>query len=167
MDHLRSFPHIVPPFDMYAHHPGTAPPPFMSNYPSSSHWDSSIKSPSSPKSSSQSSPNPNPSSSSYQNATPWSLPPMNSLTQPLPISSNYTETTSPVPPNASITSSSSYYSLADSSTANLYPHNSNLIEPITSHPLTQILKNKVKQNGSSFQLYESSTAQNGFYSTSN
>ena len=162
MDHLRNFSHIVPPFDMYSHH--QAPPPFMSNYPTSAHWDTTVKSPSSPKSSSQSSPNPNP-STSYQTATPWTLPPMTSLTQQLSLANNYNETSSPVPPNATITSSS-YYSLPEPN-PNIYTHNSNLIEPLTSHPLTQVLKNKAKQNGSSFQLYESSTTQNGFYSEAN
>lgn len=163
MDHLRNFSHIVPPFDMYGHH--QPPPPFMSNYATAGHWDATIKSPSSPKSSSQSSPNPNP-STSYQTATPWTLPPMTSLTQPLPIGNNYSETTSPVPPNTTITSSSSYYSLPESN-PNIYAHNPNLMEPLTPHPLTQVLKNKVKQNGSSFQLYETSSAQNGFYSEKN
>ena len=163
MDHLRNFSHIVPPFDMYAHH--QAPPPFMPNYSNAGHWDNPMKSPPSPKSSSQSSPNPNPTSSYSTANTPWALPSMNSLTQPLPVTNNYSETTSPVPPNTTI-SSSSYYSLSDSN-SNLYSHNNNLIEPLTSHPLTQVLKNKAKQNGSSFQLYESSTAQNGFYSETN
>lgn len=163
MDHIRNFSHIVPPFEMYGHH--QAAPPFMSNYPSASHWDNPMKSPPSPKSSSQSSPNPNP-TSSYPPTAPWTLPSMNSLTQPLPINNNtYSETNSPVPPNTTI-SSSSYYSLSDG-TANIYSHNNNLIEPLTSHPLTQVLKNKAKQNGSSFQLYESSSAQNGFYSETN
>jgi len=166
MDHLRNFSHIVPPFDMYTHH---QPPPFMSTYPTNTNWDTT-KSPSSPKSSSQSSPNPNP-SSSYQTTTttttsPWTLPPMTSLTQPLPITNNYSDTSSPAPPNATITSSS-YYSLSDTN-PNIYTHNTNLIEPLTSHPLTQVLKNKAKQNGSSFQLYESSTtAQTGFFSETN
>jgi hypothetical protein len=154
MDHLRNFSHIVPPFDMYAHH--QAAPPFMSNYPGTNHWDSTIKSPSSPKSSSQSSPNPNP-STSYPTSAPWTLPPMTSLTQPIPISNNFNDTNSPVPPNATITSASAYYSLSDS----------NLMEPLSSHPLTQVLKSKVIQNGSGFQLYQSSTPQNGFYSEAN
>lgn len=165
MDHLRNFSHIVPPFDMYSHH---QPPPFMSAYPSNPNWDTN-KSPSSPKSSSQSSPNPNP-SSSYTTATnPWTLPSMNSLTQPLALPNNYNDTSSPAPPNTTITSaSSSYYSLSDAN-PNIYSHNSNLIEPLASHPLTQVLKNKAKQNSSSFQLYESSstTTQNGFYSETN
>lgn len=163
MDHLRNFSHIVPPFDMYTHH--QPPPPFMSTYPPTTNWDT-VKSPSSPKSSSQSSPNP---STSYQTTvpTPWALPPMTSLTQSLPPTNNYHDTTSPAPPNATITSSSSsYYSLADGN-PNIYSHSTNLIEPLTSHPLTQVLKNKAKQNGSSFQLYESSATstvtQNGFF----
>jgi len=163
MDHLRNFSHIVPPFDMYTHH--QAPPPFMSTYPTTTNWDT-VKSPSSPKSSSQSSPNP---TSSYQtnSTTPWTLPPMTSLTHSLPTANNYNDTTSPAPPNATITSSS-YYSLSDTN-PNIYTHNTNLIEPLTSHPLTQVLKNKAKQNGSSFQLYESSTTttQNGFYTETN
>jgi len=163
MDHLRNFSHIVPPFEMYTHH--QAPPPFMSTYPTNTNWDTT-KSPSSPKSSSQSSPNPNPSSSYQTTTNPWTLPPMTSLTQPLPITNNYNDTTSPAPPNATITSSS-YYSLSDTN-PNIYTHNTNLIEPLTSHPLTQVLKNKAKQNGSSFQLYESSTtAQTGFFSETN
>lgn len=166
MDHLRNFSHIVPPFDMYGHH--QAPPSFMSTYPPTANWDA-IKSPSSPKSSSQSSPNP---STSYQTNVPppWALPPMTSLTQSLPPTNNYHDTTSPAPPNATITSSSSYYSLADNN-PNIYAHNTNLIEPLTSHPLTQVLKNKAKQNGSSFQLYESSATstgtQNGFFTETN
>jgi paired-like homeodomain transcription factor 2 len=162
MDHLRNFSHIVPPFEMYTHH--QAPPPFMSTYPTTTNWDTG-KSPSSPKSSSQSSPNP---TSSYQttNTTPWTLPPMTSLTQSLPTANNYSDTTSPAPPNATITSSS-YYSLSDTN-PNIYTHNTNLIEPLTSHPLTQVLKNKAKQNGSSFQLYESSTTtQNGYFTETN
>ncbi|CAF0912739.1 unnamed protein product [Adineta steineri] len=164
MDHIRNFSHIVPPFEMYAHH--QTPPSFMSTYPTNTNWDT-MKSPSSPKSSSQSSPNPNP-SSSYQTATPWTLPPMTSLTQSLPLSNNYNDTSSPAPPNTTITSSS-YYSLADTN-PNIYTHNANLMEPLSSHPLTQVLKNKAKQNGSSFQLYESSTTattQNGFFSETN
>ena len=167
MDHLRNFSHIVPPFDMYTHH--QAPPSFMSTYPTNPSWDTT-KSPSSPKSSSQSSPNPNP-STSYQTmpTTPWTLPPMTSLTQSLSTTNNYNDTTSPAPPNATITSSS-YYSLVDTN-PNIYTHNTNLIEPLTSHPLTQVLKDKVKQNGSSFQLYESSktstTNQNGFFTETN
>jgi len=167
--HLRNFSHIVPPFDMYAHH--QPPPAFMSTYPTNSNWDHPSKSPSSPKSSSQSSPNPNP-STSYQTMppTPWTLPPMTSLTQSIPTTNIYNDTTSPAPPNATITSSSSYYSLTDAN-PNIYAHNSNLSEPLTSHPLTQVLKDKVKQNGSSFQLYESSktltTNQNGFFTETN
>lgn len=164
MDHLRNFSHIVPPFDMYTHH--QAPPPFMSTYPTNTNWDTN-KSPSSPKSSSQSSPN---LSTSYQTttntSTPWTLPPMTSLTQPLPIPNNYSDTSSPAPPNATITSSS-YYSLSDTN-PNIYTHNTNLIEPLRSHPLTQVLKDKAKQNGSSFQLYESSTTtQNGYFTETN
>ncbi|CAF2701023.1 unnamed protein product [Rotaria sp. Silwood2] len=163
MDHLRSFPHIVAPFDMYTHHQAP-PPPFMSTYPTNTNWDTA-KSPSSPKSSSQSSPNTNPTSSYQTTTNPWTLPSMNSLTQPLSITNNYSDTTSPAPPNTTITSS--YYSLSDTN-PNIYTHNTNLIEPLTSHPLTQVLKNKAKQNSSSFQLYESSTAtQNGFYSETN
>ncbi|CAF0865593.1 unnamed protein product [Rotaria sordida] len=163
MDHLRNFSHIVPPFDMYTHH--QAPPSFMSTYPTNTNWDTT-KSPTSPKSSSQSSPNPNPTSSYQTTTNPWTLPSMNSLTQPLPITNNYSDTTSPAPPNTTITSSS-YYSLSDTN-PNIYTHNTNLIEPLTSHPLTQVLKNKAKQNSSSFQLYESSTTtQNGFYSEPN
>lgn len=166
MDHIRNFSHIVPPFDMYAHH--QPPPTFMSTYPTNSNWDPS-KSPSSPKSSSQSSPNP---STSYQTMPPppWTLPPMTSLTQSLSSTNHYNDTASPAPPNATITSSSSYYSLADTN-PNIYAHNTNLIEPLPSNSLTQVLKDKVKQNGSSFQLYESSktsaTNQNGFYTETN
>jgi hypothetical protein len=163
MDHLRNFSHIVPPFEMYAHH--QTAPPFISNYSTTTHWDTTIKSPSSPKSSSQSSPNPNP-ISSYSAATQWTLPSMNCLTQPLTMTNGYGETSSPVPPNTTLASSSSYYSLSDTN-PNIYAHNTNLIEPLASHPLTQVLKNKAKQNGSSFQLYESSNAHNGFYSETN
>ena len=162
MDHLRNFSHIVPPFDMYTHH--QPPPPFMSTYAPNTNWDTT-KSPVSPKSSSQSSPNPNP-SNSYPTSTSWTLPSMNSLTHPLPITNNYSDVTSPAPPNTSITSST-YYSLSDTN-PNIYSHSTNLIEPLTSHPLTQVLTNKAKQNRSSFQLYESSTStQNGFYSETN
>ncbi|UJR33513.1 hypothetical protein I4U23_020958 [Adineta vaga] len=85
------------------------------------------------------------------------------------MTNNYSDTSSSsVPPNATLTSSS-YYSLGDTN-PNIYTHNASLIEPLSSHPLTQVLKNKAKQNGSSFQLYESSTAtstQNGFFSETN
>jgi hypothetical protein len=91
---------------------------------------------------------------------------MNCLTQPLTMTNGYGETRSPVPPNTTLASSSSYYSLSDTN-PNIYAHNTNLIEPLASHPLTQVLKNKAKQNGSSFQLYESSNAHNGFYSETN
>ncbi|CAF1029740.1 unnamed protein product [Didymodactylos carnosus] len=152
MDHLRSFSHInglVQPFDVYQS-------AYSVNYPS--HWDTQSTNNKSPSPTTTKSTSSSSSTHTTPSFTHWPLPPVNSLTQPL--MTHHTPSSSSLSPPYSYTSSipplystSSYYPSTVSVQNNSY---TNYIQNDL-HPLTQVLKNKAKQNGSSFQIYGTQT----------
>ncbi|CAF1038613.1 unnamed protein product [Didymodactylos carnosus] len=152
MDHLRNFSHLnglVQPFDVYQS-------AYAVNYPS--HWDTQTPNDKSPSPTTTKSSASSSSTHTTSSFNPWPLPPVNSLTQPL--MTHHTSSSSSLSPTYSYTSSiPPLYSTPNYYSSTVPVQNNSYTNYIQNdlHPLTQVLKNKAKQNGSSFQIYGTQT----------